>query len=110
MNLGNWNTGIMSTACVVFGLVLGFLVGGLFAPPVAGDPWLKTYQGLVAALLGLSAAGLGLAVATRDVLQDEIVQIYTQLRLHAVLIASLQGRAVDNQVAFGLVVVKERFG
>jgi hypothetical protein len=34
-----------------------------------------------------------------DVVQDEIVQIYTQLRLHAVLIASLQGRAVDDQVA-----------
>jgi hypothetical protein len=47
MNLGNWNTGILSTACVVFGLVLGFLVGGLFAPPVAGGPWLKTYSWIV---------------------------------------------------------------
>ena len=81
MNMGNWNATILSTACVVVGLVLGFLFGGLFAPPVTGEPWLKTYQGLVAALLGLSAAGLGLAVATWNVLRQLRLSLVRLIRM-----------------------------
>ena len=206
MSTGKWNAVILSIACGVLGLALGFVLGGLFAPPVIGEPWLKSYQGLLAAFLALSAAGFGLVVATwnvlrqlrinlmsreedrmerdlgslkrvsaelkhlremlwlspdegrliyqnldsflpghapvkdlsevfrlppkeraltredlealsggnppikervqkrfadaKDVVQDEIVQIYTQLRTHALLIASLEGRAKDNQEAY----------
>jgi hypothetical protein len=70
MSTGKWNAVILSIACVVLGLALGFVLGGLFAPPVIGEPWLKSYQGLLAAFLALSAAGFGLVVATWNVLRQ----------------------------------------
>jgi hypothetical protein len=78
MDLGKWNVGVLSTGCVVIGMMLGFIFGGLLAPPIADEPWLKTYQGLAGALVGLSAAGLGLAVATRNVLRQLRVNLMSR--------------------------------
>jgi len=64
------NTAVLTTACVVLGLILGVLLGGALAPPVINEPWLKTYQGLVGAVLGIVSAIAGLSVATYNVLRQ----------------------------------------
>ena len=61
MTNANWNAAVLSSACVVLGAVFGVIVGGHLAPPVADDPWLNSYQGLIGSFFGFSAAALGLS-------------------------------------------------
>ena len=65
---------MLTTGCVTLGLMLGVLIGGALAPPVASEPWLKTYGSLVGAAVGaivsIGAAIAAAAVAIRNVLRQ----------------------------------------
>lgn len=74
----HWNTGVLSAACVTLGCALGVLLGGAVAPPVAYEPWLSTYQGLIGAVLGVLGAGAGLAIATGNVLRQMRVNLISR--------------------------------
>lgn len=72
------NTALLSTLCIVLGAVVGMLVGGAIAPPVADEPWIKTYQGLVGAFLGIASGGIGLGVATFNVLRQMRINLISR--------------------------------
>jgi hypothetical protein len=72
------NTAALTACCVCLGFVFGLLIGGTIAPPVQTEPWLKTYQGLVGALVGVIGAGAGLAVATYNVLRQMRINLMSR--------------------------------
>jgi hypothetical protein len=78
INIENWNAGVMASACVILGIVFGFVFGALGAPQVNGEPWLKTYGGFVAALISLVAGGIGLWVATWNVLRQVRINLMSR--------------------------------
>jgi hypothetical protein len=64
--------------CLVLGMIYGALIGGWVSPPVVGEPWMKTYQGVASAALGITAALVGIAVATFNVLRQMRVNLMSR--------------------------------
>lgn len=78
MQPASWNAAVLSTACIALGTVMGILIGGGIAPPITAEPWLKTYQALLAALIGIAGAAAGLAIATRNVLRQMRINLISR--------------------------------
>lgn len=74
----SWNMGVLTGSCVLLGCVFGILIGGAIAPPVVDEPWLNSYQGLISAFVGISTAGVGLAVATNNVLRQMRINLMSR--------------------------------
>jgi hypothetical protein len=79
------NLGGLSGLCILLGCVLGILIGGAVAPPIHGEPWVKSYGPLIGAIVSLigtlvafTGVLIGFRVATRNVLRQMRVNLMSR--------------------------------
>lgn len=103
----DWNTVVLTGACVCLGIVVGILLGGAIAPPIESEPWLRSYGNVVSALVGFVGAVVGFTVATRNVLRQMRVNlmIREEDRIEGTLPGLIQAQRFVSQLGRQIVRV-----